>query len=1019
MDSAIHKLQVAKAPYGYAFHKIIVDHEGKPVDYEFIEVNHAFEKLTGLKSHDLLGKTIMNIMPEIAGDTFDWIGFYGEIALNGGENEFEQYSDTLKRWYTVNVYSPEKYYFVTTFFDITVRKNTEQALKETEERYRVLLKGSILGILAFDIETHQCSFFNSAACRLFGYSEEEITELNLAAFHPKDSIEMVLNEFEAQGRGEKSVSNSLPCLRKDGTIFYADIAGYSTLLHGRDCSVGFIMDVTERRQNEESLHQTRLFLDSIIEHSPNAMWISDEHGTLIRLNQAFRDNLHVKDDEVVGKYNILHDNQLEDQGFMPMVKDVFQKGLTARFIIQYDTSSINNLHLERTINVFLDVHISPIVNSQGKVTNAIIQHNDITELKMVEQALAESKERYRVLLNGSSYGILATDIETHRFLFSNPAICKLFGYTDEEFQQLSIVDLVPKESRDLVMKEFELQMRGEKSISFAQACKRKDGTVFYADIAGSPIVLNGRECSVGFFIDVTARQQAQESLKESESALRQAQEIAMMGSWELDLINQKAKWSENCFILYGLHPFEMEPTFEYFRSRVHPDDLHLIDETFVTISRFKKPTHIEVRILFPDGTDKWSQINIAPVVIKGELVALKGVQIDITALKRIEFELIKAKEKAEESDRLKSAFLSNMSHEIRTPMNGIMGFTELLKEPQLTGEEQQAYIRIIQKSGKRMLNIIKDLVDISKIEAGQMTVVVKESNINEQIEELFHFFKPETERKGIALSFKNHLQSGESVIATDQEKIYAILTNLIKNAIKYTKHGSIVFGYAKKGEFLEFFVKDTGIGIPKHRQEAIFNRFVQADIADINVYEGAGLGLSIAKAYVEMLGGKIWVVSIEGEGSIFYFTIPYCSREKPKSIHQEIQLHPGTLAHINRLKILVVEDDLDSQFILKAMLKPFGKEILIASNGIEALETFSAHPDIDLIMMDIRIPGIDGIDLTRQIRKSNPYVIIIAQTAYAIEGDKAKAIEAGCNDYVSKPIIKDELFGLMHKYCSA
>ena len=797
-----------------------------------------------------------------------------------------------------------------------------------------------------------------------------------------------------------------------------DIAGYITPINERNCSIGFIMDVTERRQNEESLNQTRLFLDSIIEHSPNSMWISDESGTLIRLNQACRDNLHLKDHEVIGKYNLFNDNILEEQGFMPMVKDVFQKGLTAHFTIRYDTSSVKTLQLEQTTKVFLDVHISPIVNSQGKVTNAIVQHNDITELKMVEQALAESEEKYRVLLNGTSYGILAIDIETHRFLFSNPAICNLFGYTDEEFYQLSIENLVPQESLGLVMSEFEEQMRGEKHISYAQTCLRKDGTVFYADIAGAPIVLNGRDCSVGFFIDVTSRQQAQEALKESESALKQAQEIAMMGSWEFDLINQKVKWSENNYAIYGLKPFEIEPTFEYFKSRVHPDDLHLIDETFEIISRSKKPINIELRMLFPNSNEKWIQINIAPIVINDKLVALKGVQIDITELKKIEFELVKAKEKAEESDRLKSAFLTNMSHEIRTPMNGILGFTELLREPQLTGEEQQAYIQIIQRSGKRMLNIIKDLVDISKIEAGQMAVVVKEININEQIEDIFYFFKPETERKGVALSIKNSLQSKESIIITDQEKLFAILTNLVKNAIKYTRYGSIEFGYGKKGEFLEFFVKDTGIGIPKNRQEAIFNRFVQADIADINAYEGAGLGLSIAKAYVEMLGGKIWVESIEGKGSIFYFTIPFKTGKQAKSINKEIQKQPVLPFRVNNLKILVVDDEKDSQDLLKAGLKPFGKEILLASTGIEALETFSANPDIDLIMMDIRIPGIDGLELTRQIRESNNDVIILAQTAYAMAGDKARAIEAGCNDYIPKPIIMGELFGLIHKYFS-
>lgn len=245
-------------------------------------------------------------------------------------------------------------------------------------------------------------------------------------------------------------------------------------------------------------------------------------------------------------------------------------------------------------------------------------------------------------------------------------------------------------------------------------------------------------------------------------------------------------------------------------------------------------------------------------------------------------ELIAAKEHAEQSDRLKSAFLANMSHEIRTPMNGILGFAGLLKEPNLTGEEQQEYIQIIEKSGARMLNIINDIVDISKIQSGLMEVSIKESNINEQIDYIYTFFRPEVEGKGMQFSYKNSLVSEESNIKTDREKLYAILTHLVKNAIKYSKEGAIEFGYIKRDETLEFYVKDTGIGIFKDSQAAIFELFIQADIGHRRAYQGAGLGLSIAKAYVEMLGGKIWVESEEGIGSTFYFTLPYNAEPEEK-----------------------------------------------------------------------------------------------------------------------------------------
>jgi len=255
---------------------------------------------------------------------------------------------------------------------------------------------------------------------------------------------------------------------------------------------------------------------------------------------------------------------------------------------------------------------------------------------------------------------------------------------------------------------------------------------------------------------------------------------------------------------------------------------------------------------------------------------------DITEQKQAEWELIKAKEHAEESDRLKSAFLANMSHEIRTPMNGILGFAELLKEPRLSNETSQEYISIIESSGARMLNIINDLIEISKIESGTMGIYLSETNVNDQTGFIFKFFKPEAEKKGLLLILSNSLPSNEAIIRTDREKLYAILTNLVKNAIKFTNSGTIEFGYKHlvtssliSSSELVFFVKDTGNGISSELKEVIFERFRQGSESLNKKYEGAGLGLAISKAYVEMLGGRIWIDKDSEIGSAFYFTLPY------------------------------------------------------------------------------------------------------------------------------------------------
>ena len=260
---------------------------------------------------------------------------------------------------------------------------------------------------------------------------------------------------------------------------------------------------------------------------------------------------------------------------------------------------------------------------------------------------------------------------------------------------------------------------------------------------------------------------------------------------------------------------------------------------------------------------------------------------DITDRKLKEKELKEAKAKAEESDHLKSAFLANMSHEIRTPMNGILGFTDLMRQSDLTGEELKHYNEIINKCCNKLLRIINDIIDISKIEAGMVEAKPIKTDLNDQLQLIYQFFKHEAEAKGLKIFVHYGLSNEKAIIKTDVDKFYSITTNLVKNAIKYSHKGQIDFGYSlieKNGKsMLQFFVKDTGIGIPQERQQSVFERFVQADIEDRNAYQGSGLGLSIAKAYVEMLQGKIWVESEEGFGSSFYFTIPYC--EVKKEVH--------------------------------------------------------------------------------------------------------------------------------------
>ncbi len=528
-------------------------------------------------------------------------------------------------------------------------------------------------------------------------------------------------------------------------------------------------------------------------------------------------------------------------------------------------------------------------------------------------------------------------------------------------------------------------------------------------------ILEGIASNIG---ESLMRKQAEEAMQHSEKKYRNIFENAREGIFQTNIDGSYISVNPALANMYGYStPEELIKS----RSNISKDayiDPNERDHFLKLMEEHGYVKGYEYEVKRKDGSSIWFYEDAQAIKDdKGNIKYFEGFVIDITERKRAEKELIKAKEKAEESDRLKSAFLANMSHEIRTPMNGILGFAELLKEPQLSGEEQQKYIKIIEKSGARMLNIINDIVSISKIESGQIEVYNSEVNINEQLEFTFNFFKLEADKKGLLLNLKYNLPTKEAIIRSDREKTYGIITNLVKNAIKYTDTGSIEFGYTLKENFLEFYVKDTGIGIPLDRQKAIFERFVQADTEDKRALQGAGLGLCIAKAYVELLEGEIWVDSIENNGSTFYFTLPYNKISTTITVENNNPIS-NTTEEIssNQIKILIAEDDETSDLLLTTTLKAYSNNILHALNGFEAIKIMKSNPDIDLILMDINMPLLDGYEATRQIREFNKDVIIIAQTAYALKGDREKAMEVGCNNYLPKPIDNTVLGILLKKY---
>jgi PAS domain S-box-containing protein len=639
---------------------------------------------------------------------------------------------------------------------------------------------------------------------------------------------------------------------------------------------------------------------------------------------------------------------------------------------------------------------------------------DISELKRNEEALARDHTLLMTLVDLLPAYIYIKDRES-RFQVVNLACARYMGASSPK-------DLIGKTDSDFYQPEIAASFRADELkvlegipiINKEQPTISSDGVnrillttkVPLHDIDQKIIGL------VGTSIDITETKRAENALRESEENFRVLFDesplptiISEMPSGRITLANKRMA------SLMGRDPKEIiGKTANDLGMLKNPEDEQRLIKL---ISEQGYVDNMEMEKVFPTqhGIDL---ISMRLVSIMDKLYCLTVVQ-DITERKDAEKAVNKAREKAEESDRLKSAFLANMGHEIRTPMNGILGFSELLKNPALTGREQQEYVSIIEKSGARMLNIINDLIDISKIESGQMSVNLSDCNINEQSDYLYSFFKPEAESKSLRFTYKCGLTSHDAIIKTDKEKVNAILINLIKNAIKFTDKGSIEFGYTRKNGDLEFFIKDTGVGISQDQRKFIFDRFRQGTESLNRNYEGAGLGLSISKSFVGMLGGRIWIDSIPKKGSTFYFTIPYSPAQMEKSAVDNETDAEGKNKYRN-LKILITEDDNISEILISAMIKTVSSDIFRATSGLEALEMCRTIPDLDLVLMDIKMPEMDGYEATKQIREFNKNVIIIAQTAYAQSGDRDKAIEAGCNDYISKPIRKNDLLALIKKH---
>lgn len=600
----------------------------------------------------------------------------------------------------------------------------------------------------------------------------------------------------------------------------------------------------------------------------------------------------------------------------------------------------------------------------------------------------------------------------------NDEFCKLFNYKRQEALGKNIDELIltpeyRKEAKELT----HAAARGDR-VSTEGVRYTKESVPTYVSIMGVPIEFRGEHKGIYvIYRDISERKLAEKNLQESQTKFKTLFDssndaIFLMKDDIFIDCNAAAtkifKASEE--ELVGESPMKFSPLYQ-----PSGEESEKVIKEKVQKALQGDPISFDYTHITGEGKSFEAEISLSKVVLK-ESTFLQAILRDITERKKAEKELYEAKERAEESDRLKTAFLASMSHEIRTPMNHILGGLDLLLDPDITSDEKEEFHTIIKRSSNQLLNLIDDIIDVSQLDAGQVEIKKESFALREfldEVEEEADKLGEESPNVEFQINTSAH-QSELDSIFSDKVRLKQVLISLLSNAFKFTEEGNIELGYEKKTEnSVQFYVSDTGIGIPEESKKVIFEQFRQVDYEHTREYEGAGLGLTLAKGMVELMGGEIWVDSEPGKGSTFYFTVSTkkpVQKEKPKSTSvskQEKSTHDW-----QDKTILIVEDEEMNYQYLKTVLKKTKANLLWGENGLEGVK-LARENDIHIVLMDIQMPEMNGYEATRQILEIKPETPIIAQTAHALKEEKSKCFEAGAVDYMSKPLNRKTLLQII------
>ena len=974
---------------GIALHEVVYDKAGKPVDYRIIDVNPSFEKITGLSRDKALGQRASVLYGK--GEA-PFLEVYARVASSGKPESFETYFESMRKHFSISVFSPVRGRFATVISDITGHKRQEEKIAKLTLLYAVL---SQVNEAIIRIRNKESLY--AEVCRIVA----EVAGFPLVWIGNVQGQQVVpvawsgpaadyLKDIKVEVKGEFSKGPTGTCIREKRAVVNDDFATNPTTLpwrepalrygfhasaafplnrHGKaigaftlyayepnafdpeqvelleslSSNISYALDAIDQEQlrirAEESLRETRDYLENLIDYANAPIIVWDTSFKIIRFNHAFERLTGLRAAEAIGgPLNILFPEDSREESLEHIYRAMSGE--------QWETVEIPILKTDGSVRTIL-WNSANIYDKDGKrVATTIAQGQDITERKNAEEALRTSDARLNKAIEMVREGvIIATEAED--VIYWNPVAQALHGFTrpSEGIEPLSdtpkTFDLIyPDTVRVLPLEDWPMKRikRGEKVSNLELLLRRPDqGWVKYVSYSGTMVETSSGEHLIFLTVyDLTQRKWMEEELRKSRDELEQR-----------------------------------------------------IQERTVELS---------------DAKENLEVIN-------------EELQVEISEHEKTEKDLMAAKEAAEAAVEAKAAFLANMSHELRTPLNAVIGFSSLLLTENLTPVQKEDIERI-RNGGEALLSIISDILEFSRAEKEKITLEHQPLSLKQCIEESMDMVAVQANDKGLNLAYTVSYGTPDTIIS-DPGRLRQVLVNLLSNAVKFTDEGAVsVSSKVIEGNKCQilFAVKDTGIGMPKGKMDRLFQPFTQLEYVISRKRDGAGLGLSICKKLVELMGGEIWAESEEGKGSTFRFTI---QAETLPDKHLDLGEKKKATAYENLsvqkpMSILVAEDNPSNQRVLVEMLKRLGYRPDAVADGCEVLQALQIRP-YDLIFMDIKMPEMDGLTATKEIRKLWPDngPKIVAITAFAMDGDQEKCLEAGMDGYIPKPVKVDDLATLL------